>query len=213
MKRRLAHLVRDTRASSAAEFALVLPLLIIFLFGIIDVGRLMWTWNRAEKATQMGVRYAVATEMIPNGLANYSFVINGGLTQGDAIPESSFGGASCKISGTAVSCTCKTGATCPGTLVSNSANALTAFNNVVARMNMFMPEITAAKVQVDYDYSGLGYAGDPNGSDVSPLVRVSILPNTLAFRPITLAVFNSTINLPSFSAALTMEDGQGTVAN
>lgn len=208
----MTRLVLDRRASSAAEFALVLPLLIIFLFGIIDVGRLMWTWNRAEKATQMGVRYAVATEMIPNGLAAHSFV-GGGITQGDAIPESAFGGASCSINAGAVSCACKTGAACPAPLVNDSASALAAFNNVVARMSAFMPEITATKVKIDYEYSGLGFAGDPNGSDVSPLVKVSILPNSIAFRPITFAVFDGSITLPSFSAALTMEDGQGSVAN
>lgn len=208
----MARLVRDTRASSAAEFALVLPLLLIFLLGIIDVGRLMWTWNRAEKATQMGVRYAVATDMIPNGLAGHSFV-NGTITQGDPIPDTAFGGASCTSSAGAVSCSCKTGATCPSPLVSNSATALTAFNNIVVRMQRFMPQITAASVQVDYEYSGLGYAGDPNGSDVSPLVKVSIRPNTLTFRPTLLTLFGGTISLPSFSAALTMEDGQGTVSN
>ena len=99
MTKTVFRLIRDRRGASAAEFALVLPLLIIFLFGIIDVGRLMWTWNKAEKATQMGVRYAVATEMVPNGLAVYSFVVSGSLSQGDPIPESSFGGASCLISG------------------------------------------------------------------------------------------------------------------
>jgi len=211
MMRRLASLVHDTRASSAAEFAMVLPLLLIFLLGIVDVGRLMWTWNRAEKATQMGVRYAVATDMVPNGLSSYSFVVSGGLTQGDPIPQSSFGGASCIINGGAVSCSCKTGATCPSPLVSSSANALTAFNGIVNRMRLFMPEIASTNVTVDYDYSGLGYAGDPNGSDVSPLVKVSL--KQLTFRPMLLMLFRGTITLPSFSAALTMEDGQGTVAN
>ena len=212
--REVSRLVRDRHGASAAEFALVLPLLLIFLLGMIDVGRLMWTWNRAEKATQMGVRYAVATDMIPNGLASYSFVVSGGLSQGDAIPESSFGGASCYLNAGAVQCDCKSGATCPATLVSDSANALTAFNNVVARMQLVSSQITAASVQIDYDYSGLGYAGDPNGSDVSPLVRVSIRPNTLNFRPILFSLFKSaTIPLPSFSAALTMEDGQGSVSN
>ena len=81
-------------------------------------------------------------------------------------------------------------------------------------MQRFMPQITSSSVQIDYDYSGLGYAGDPNGSDVSPLVRVSIRPNTLTFRPILFSLFKTaTISLPSFSAALTMEDGQGTVSN
>jgi len=209
--RLLACLVRNTRASSAAEFALVLPLLLIFLLGIIDVGRLMWTWNRAEKATQMGVRYAIVADMVPNGLYSYSFVNGSTITQGDPIPQSSFGGAFCLVNAGAVSCSCKTGATCPSPLVSNDANALTAFNNIVNRMRLFMPEIASTNVTVDYDYSGLGYAGDPNGSDVSPLVKVSL--KQLTFRPMLLMLFRGTITLPSFSAALTMEDGQGTTSN
>ena len=202
----IRRLVRDGSASSSAEFALVLPLLIMFLLGTIDVGRLLWTWNKAEKATQIGVRYAVATDMVPSGLQNYSFVVSGGLTQGDAIPLSSFGGVTC----TSTSCTCS-GSNCPASWTT-SPNMI-AFNAIVARMQKFLPELTAAGVQVSYANSGLGYAGDPNGSDVAPLITVSIRPNTVTFRPITFALFKTTFNLPSFSAALTMEDGQGTVSN
>ena len=112
MKSVFSTLASDERGGPAAEFALVLPLLIIFLFGIIDVGRLMWTWNRAEKATQMGARYAVVADMVPAGLATYSFSVSGGLVQGAAIPESSFGGATCVSPSTGVvNCTCNTGAT------------------------------------------------------------------------------------------------------
>ena len=39
------------RAASAAEFAMVLPLLIILLFGIIDAGRYKWSVNRAESSS------------------------------------------------------------------------------------------------------------------------------------------------------------------
>lgn len=67
---RLAH---DENGGPAAEFALVLPVALLFLAGIIDVGRYMWTYNEAEKATQMGVRYAVATDAVASGLAEYSF--------------------------------------------------------------------------------------------------------------------------------------------
>ena len=60
-----AALIRDERGASAAEFALVLPLLLLLLFGIIDAGRLAWEFNRAEKATQVGARVAVVTDPIP----------------------------------------------------------------------------------------------------------------------------------------------------
>ena len=57
----IRRLLLDRTASSAAEFAMVLPLLILFLFGIIDGGRYMWEVNKAEKATQAGARVAIAT--------------------------------------------------------------------------------------------------------------------------------------------------------
>ena len=92
---------------------MVLPLLLVFLFGTIDVGRAMWAWNRAEKATQLGVRFAVATDLLAAGLASYSFATDpeadDRIPQGDPIPESSFGGATCTSDG----CTCNDGATCP----------------------------------------------------------------------------------------------------
>jgi hypothetical protein len=186
----------------AAEFALVLPLLLIFIFGIIDVGRAMWTWNRAEKATQAGARFAVATEMVSVGLRNHSFV-SGGLTQGASIPESSFGGATCISTG----CTCNTGATCPPLGALDTA----AFGRIVARMRAMMPEIQAANVVVEYGFSGLGYAGDPNGPDVAPLVTVRLV--NMQFQPVTFLLFGGTLNLPDFPATLSMEDGAGNLSN
>lgn len=204
--RGLRHLLRDGRGASAAEFALVLPLLLLFLFGIIDVGRLLWMWNQAEKATQMGARFAVATDWVPGGIAGYSFVTSGGIAQGESIPASSFAGASCTSNGTTATCTCK-GGSCPWLGTAQQAP----FTRIVDRMRLFLPNITASNVRIDYDWSGLGYAGDPNGADVAPIVRVGL--QNLSFQPITLFLFRTSIPLPSFSAALTMEDGQGSTAN
>src|SRR5688500_6081505 len=89
-----ASLMRSERAASAAEFALVLPLLILFLFGIFDVGRYMWTLNRAEKATQMGVRYAVVSDPVAN-VINTDFVDDYSIPGGDVVPPATFGGATC----------------------------------------------------------------------------------------------------------------------
>ena len=39
---------RDRRGAGAAEFALVLPLSILFLVGLLDTGRLFYDINRGE---------------------------------------------------------------------------------------------------------------------------------------------------------------------
>jgi len=200
--RRGRSFLRDERATSAAEFALVLPVMLFFLLGIIDVGRFMWYVSQAEKATQIGARWAVVTDMIPSGLAGYSFASSGGIAQGTVVPKASFPGMIC----TSTACTCKTGGAC----AFGTARNATAFNRLVGRMNQIYGGIGSANVQVDYDWSGLGYAGDPNGSDVDPLVTVRV--SNLPFRPIFLGqIFN--FGLPDMNYSLTMEDGAGTYAN
>jgi len=199
----LFRLLRSERAASAAEFALVLPLLLLLLFGIIDSGRFMWEYNQAEKATQMGVRYAVVTDPALNGLYTYSFSISGGITQGSAVPTTSFDTATC----TNGSCTCTPG----GGFCSATSYNGPAFTNVVTRMNQMYPQIAASNVQIQYKNVGLGFAGDPDGPDVSPLVTVSL--TGLQFHPITCLVFACSINMPDFRAGLTLEDAAGTESN
>jgi hypothetical protein len=206
--KRLRTLWAAKAGTTAAEFAMLLPLLTLLLLGAIDGGRYLWACNRAEKATQMGARFAVVTDMVPGGLAGYDFAIPGDLTQGDPIPQSKFGGATCQSSGGVVSCTCDTGQTCPPL---GTANA-TAFANILARMQLFYPALTADNLVIKYQYSGLGYAGDPNGSDVAPLVVVQL--RNLTFTPnLYRFVGASTLPLPSFSTALTLEDGSGAKSN
>ena len=194
---------QDRTGGSAAEFAMVVPLLLLFIFGAIDVGRFMWTMNEAEKAAQMGARFAVATDVIPTAMASYSYAVSGGIAQGDPIPQSSFPGVDC----TSTACTCKSGGSCPFGMTRNA----TAFTNLVTYMARIKPDIAAGNVTVSYDYSGLGYAGNPNGPDVSPLITVNL--RNLTFQPITLLVFGASFRLPIIGATLPMEDGIGTSLN
>ena len=152
--------------ATSAEFAMVLPLLILFLFGIIDVGRYMWTLNQVEKATQMGARMAVVTAMVPSDLSNKNF--GSILGQGAVIPTSQFGEMQCTSNGTVASCACVSNCSGIGTTADTAA-----FNLVATRMNQIAGAVAPTNVQIDYTNSGLGYAGDPTGPDVAPIVTVS----------------------------------------
>ena len=204
MIRQLRH---DRTGSSAAEFAMVLPLLILFLFGIIDGGRYLWEVNKAEKATQAGARVAIVTDVLDNGLSGASYVGQtvGGvtLTQGDVIPAAALGELKCINTG----CTCQSG-TCPAVVA--PADYSTRFDRVVTRMNYMKPDIAASNVTVTYRGSGLGFAGDPNGMEIAPLVTVEL--RNVQFRPLVL--FNSVaFNLPAFRTTLTSEDSSGSQSN
>jgi len=198
-------LLRRNDGASAAEFALVLPLLLIFLLGMIDVGRYMWSINKLEKATQMGARMAVVTDMVPTGLANTNFGLT--LGQGAPIPTSSFGAAECDKTSGSVACNCVVGSTCPALSPINSA----AFQNIATRMEAIAPMIADTDIRIRYTNAGVGYAGDPNGPDVAPIVTVSAVG--VDFVPLIFQVFGGNLGLPTESASLTLEDGQGTTSN
>lgn len=191
----LRRLISDSKAASAAEFALVVPILLIFMLGTIDVGRLMWTWNRAEKATQVGARVAIVTNMVPATLASRNFALNNAVPGGDPVPASQFSTTEC------------TNTACTNGWGYDSA----AFAEIVRRMKVIMPEITPANVTVTYDNVGLGYAGDPFGPDVAPLVTVRL--RDINFDPLSLWVFGATFPIPNVSTALTAEDSSGTASN
>jgi hypothetical protein len=198
----LASVWRCERAASAAEFALVLPLLLILLFGIIDGGRFLWEYNEAEKATQIGVRYAVVTDMIPAGLASYSFSTSDGIAEGTVVPTANFGSATCNNT----DCS-----SCSGSMCGSIGYNATAFQNIVGRMTEIYPPIAGPNVQVTYKNIGIGFAGDPNGPDVSALVTVKL--TGLQFHPVTCLVLPCSITMPDFRAALTLEDASGSTAN
>jgi Flp pilus assembly protein TadG len=176
----------------------VLPLLIVLLFGVIDAGRYMWSVNRAEKAAHMGVRMAVVTDYVSSAIGDdYIGECSTPLGQGDPIPADCFTTITCQKPSNAVTCT--TGTVDPD-----------AFNAVLARMQLFMPEIAGKNVEVIYSPSGLGYAGDPNGPDLAPLVTVEL--SGLTFNPIVTLAF-AEVGLPAVRSSLTFEDGAGAASN
>jgi hypothetical protein len=78
-------------------------------------------------------------------------------------------------------------------------------------MRDFLPAIQDSNVVVEYAGSGLGFAGDPNGPDIAPLITVRL--QSMEFTPITLVLFDGRVGLPDFAYSLTAEDASGTTSN
>jgi Flp pilus assembly protein TadG len=188
--------LRDTHAAAAAEFAMVVPVLLLFLLGMIDVGRFMWTLNEAEKATQMGVRYAVVSDPIASVLSTDFTASPYNVAGGDPVPTAAFGTATCTSTGT----TCTVTGTASGV---NGRNP-TAFTQLVTWMHNFYSPIQASNVTVTYKNVGLGFSGDPNSPNVSALTTVEL--TGLTFQPLVL--FGGTVSLPTIKASLTLEDSE-----
>ena len=201
----LRRIFRDTGGAAAAEFALIVPIMLLFLLGIMDTGVYAWRFNEAEKAAQMGARYAVVTNLVPSALATTTYVgtscAGTPITAGDAICASALGKITCSSTG---NCVCTT-APCPA-LTRNSA----AFDNIASRVRAFAPWVQPANIQIEYSGSGLGYAGDPSIA-IAPIVTVKLV--NLNIRPMTGFLFGASVGLPTIVRSLTMEDGKGTRAN
>lgn len=207
MRELTLRLIRDERGM-AAEFALVLPLLLIFLLGTIEAGVYAWRLNQGEKATQWGARFAAVTNPVASEITTDSYIgrtINGTfIGQGDRIPIADFE-ITCTSTGTTCSCT---GGDCARGSYTKDATAFTALSD---RMRQVYPEVSEGNVQIVYSGSGLGFAGDPNGPDVAPLITVSL--TGMSYTPISLNIFGGTVNLPDFAYSITAEDSSGTVSN
>jgi hypothetical protein len=184
---------------------MVLPLLLVLLFGIIDAGRWMWMYNEAEKATQMGARFAIVSNPVSPGIRASYLAVNG-LMQGDPIAAGEFGKITCTV---ADGCVCTT-TPCPSPGTFDSP----AFEKIGDRMRLFLPQLSNENIAIEYSSSGLGYAGNPDGPDISPMVTVKVgSPATpLQFTPITSFLLTS-MNMPSFTTSLTAEDLSGAQSN
>jgi Flp pilus assembly pilin Flp len=62
-------LIRDEEGAAVVEFALVMPILALIIFGIIDFGRAFYTVNNIISAVREGSRYGaiLAAPMSPTG--------------------------------------------------------------------------------------------------------------------------------------------------
>lgn len=192
-RQRLASTRRWLRAQdggAAVEFALVALVLVTFIFGTIDLGRLAWEWNRTAEATQAGARLAVVNDMVAADWQNFDGLAITGVKAGDTVPEN-------EVTPNPVVCTYEG---CEGSAFNEEA-----FDRIVQRMQAVNPSIGEENVVVTYTYVELGFAGNPFGSDISPMVTVSL--RDMVFEFVTPGLSGiAEIPMPPFRTTLPGED-------
>ncbi|KAB2314581.1 pilus assembly protein [Betaproteobacteria bacterium SCN2] len=56
-------LVRRQKGAAAVEFALIATVFFILLIGVLEMGRVLFTWNAAAEATRYGARVAAVCDI------------------------------------------------------------------------------------------------------------------------------------------------------
>lgn len=193
----LIRFFHERRGAAGAEFALVVVVFAGLILGIIDFGRALWEYNEAQKACQVGARFAVVNNMVAPDLYAWNGQTDGGLSQGDPIP---------------VGLITPNPVTCDNNGCSGWGYDSDAYDAIYDAMAAHYPRLgTAANpnpqaiVEVTYQHVGKGFAGNPLGPDVSPLTTVSIRGLQFEFStPLISAVLP--LEFPRCSATLSGED-------
>jgi Flp pilus assembly protein TadG len=200
---------REQTGAAFAEFALLLPLVLMVVCGSIDFLYAFYQWNAAAKAVEVGARIAAVSDPVATGLNNLSnqAVLNG-FAPGATMPY--------------FMVTCSAGTcSCDGMCVGLAANP---FNGVAMDRIVFGPgnkacgegssyhqigmcdvlsSITAANVVVTYTQTGLGYAGRPGG----PVPTITVSLKDMRFHFFFLSfMFGADIAMPAIATTITAED-------
>lgn len=87
----IKELLRLESGAGAAEFALVLPIVVTLLIGIIDIGRMAWTKMEVQAAARAGANYALvnaAQSFVPADIkAAVTSATNLAVTAGEPTKE------------------------------------------------------------------------------------------------------------------------------
>lgn len=163
--KRLAAFLRDQAGAVAVEFAMVSILFLGLMVGAIDMSRMLWEVNAAKAATRAAVRLAAVSPPAAQELVNFDAVTAIGLVAGTPVAADDVATYTCTSDG----CVCSGAGACGSTALNT-----TAFNAIVDIMQAYYGRIEPENVVVEYRPVGFGFAGNPYGPDVEPLVTVRV---------------------------------------
>ena len=210
MRRDPTILLPDEIGSVLVEFAILLPIVVLVLFGSVDLLYAFYQWNAAAKAVEVGARIAAVSDPVAVGLNSLSNVaVLNGVNTGGTMPSFSV-----ICNGLVAACSC-TGM-CGG--ITESSYSAAAMNRVLfgrgsvgcgdatsyytTGMCDVLPSIGAANVVIKYQQTGLGYAGRPGGA--VPTITVSL--QNMSFQFFFLRSLGVSIQMPAMTTTITAED-------
>lgn len=208
----------DDSGAAMLEFTVTVTVFLLAVFGIVEFGNLFYQWNAASKATQFGARLAAVSEPVASNLGALTGLSNSVLP-GDPMPTFDFTCTSNSSTGATGSCTGTGGtysAAAMQTLIYGRGNGTTCPNPVtvgtdrIGMCNLFS-RITPQNVSIQYQYTGLGYAGRPPGPGHTgaPVPTITVAIRGLTFQYIMLSGLVpglTNVNMPPLAATMTGED-------
>lgn len=199
----------DQMGAVFAEFAIMLPIVVLIVCGSIDFLYAFYQLNAAAKATEVGARMASVSNPVAAGLDNLpdEAVLNG-EQPGGMLPSFT------------VTCSdnkCSCAGTCTD-MVDNAFDAKAMDRIVYGQeasscskaeapsaigMCDILPSITPANVIIVYTQTGLGYAGRPGG----PVPTITVSLRNMQFQFFFLsALLDIQIAIPPMSTTVTAQD-------
>lgn len=197
----------DTRGAALLEFSVFMVFFFSLLFGIIEFTLAFYQWQAATKAVQFGARLAAVSSPVASNLTMDSWDV-AGYDAGD--PVALADGFSFQCTGTDnTSGTCTNSGTysaaAMNTLVFGRGNGTTCSGTPpnIGMCNIFN-RITPANVRITYEYTGLAYAGRPEGP--VPTIQVQIVDMPFDFMFLGPLVGIEQIDMPGLMSTVTGED-------
>lgn len=188
MTRTWVQILRDTRGASLPEFALILPVLSLLLFGMLEMGYLMWQFQQGSIASKKAVRIA----------ATRSLLVPGSIGDcGPMTPSSAIAGTRCStIPDYSIWATCRGDGTGDAACGPDVAR-------VAAEVGRFYPAVSASDIVIELSGGGMGFVGMGR-----PVPIVTVRFENVDFDFIVLGGLANLIpvRMPSMSASAAAED-------
>ena len=176
-----------------AEALIVFPIMTLAVAVCMEFTFVMYQWNSAAKAMQLGVRRLIVSDPVTTGNLFRDTFASDPTKGGELIPADSTVKLVCGANA----------APCDADMLDwllDGAGAGTMWRG----LNAYYPSIEASDIRVTYERSGLGYHGRPTGPVVTVRLEMVAGPTNLLFLGFFLDIASFTF--PPFTVTATSED-------